>query len=68
MSVRSRKIAATIYASAAIITFGHSAANQTVCAPVDPCAYGRPVFAAVAWPLYWSWEIAALAKIKGDPQ
>lgn len=62
MSARSRKIVAIIYGFAAIITFGHSAANQTVCDPNDPCAYGRPVFAAAAWPLYWSWEIATIAQ------
>lgn len=50
------KLALAAYALIAAVTFGHSAARQTLCDQTEPCAYGRPLFAAVFWPLYWSWE------------
>lgn len=44
------------YIVVGVLTFGHSAARQAVCEQADICSVGRPFFASVFWPLYWSWE------------
>ena len=62
MSLRHKiaKIAMIGYAVVAIITFGYGASNLSGNCGPHPCstfdqAVGG-VFAAVLWPLYWSWE------------
>lgn len=54
------------YAAIAIVTFGHSAADEPLTCPpearycLDSDMTGRAVMggilAGMLWPLYWSWE------------
>lgn len=73
MSLRAFQISLCAYVLIALITFGHSAANDVTteqeCAArfgeSHSCAaYGSPlgvsvrgVVSAIFWPLYWSWEL-----------
>lgn len=61
-------IGVTAYALAAIVTFGHAAANHVyTCNPIprwEICNGDREtgqkamvgIMAGFVWPLYWSWE------------
>jgi hypothetical protein len=66
MDERKAIVAGVIYGIAAIITFGHGAANtgtrclkdEAVCnANLDAPMNG--MMAGVFWPFYWSWEVAS---------
>jgi hypothetical protein len=70
MGERLRMAGLVFYAVGVVITFGNAAARH----PADPLMVGNTVisknnevtvtgsiFAAVAWPLYWSWQVQALS-------
>lgn len=62
-------IGVTAYVLAAIVTFGHAAANHVYnCKPIpgwEICSGDREtgekaingILSGLVWPLYWSWEV-----------
>lgn len=59
-------IGVTAYVLAAIVTFGHAAANHVyTCNFIPGCSGDREtgqkaaigLVAGFVWPLYWSWEV-----------
>jgi hypothetical protein len=72
----SAAIAIAAYATVAVVTFGHSAADEPLECPeraiyctrsdMQMRAVAGGLLAGVTWPLYWSWEIALRAREAGN--